>query len=60
MEWIEAGIEEPLNIVIGNYEDERSPFNTAHDQYLISDKIDNEGFELSRLEEWMKPLIIDF
>lgn len=59
MEWIEAGIEEPLNIVIGNYEDEQSPFNTVHDQYLISDKIDNEGFELSRLEEWVKPLIID-
>ena len=35
-----------------------SPFNTAHEQYLISEKIHLEGFELKKLDEWMKPLIV--
>lgn len=59
MEWIEATVNQPLLITEEKELSERSPFNTPHDQYLISQKIHNEGFPLSGLESWMKPLIKD-
>lgn len=59
MEWIEATVNQPLLITEQKELNERSPFSTPHDQYLISQKIHNEGFPLSGLESWMKPLIKD-
>lgn len=59
MKWIEEGIGKPLDVVYTDQIEGPSPFNTPHDQYLISDKIHNEGFSLSKLEDWMKPLIVD-
>lgn len=56
IEWLNEAISKDVTV---EYSDtnERSPFSTTHDQYLISDKIAAEGFELSKLEDWLKPLI---
>lgn len=58
MDWISEGVQKPLDLVEMKTFEERSPFNTPHDQYLISEKIHLEGFELKTLDEWMKPLIL--
>lgn len=58
MDWISEGVQKPLDLVEMKTFDEKSPFNTPHNQYLISEKIHLEGFELKRLDEWMKPLIV--
>lgn len=57
MDWIAEGTGQKLNVVEQEQFDESSPLSPAHDQYLISDKIHQEGFKLSELEIWMKPLI---
>lgn len=57
MDWVAEGTGQKLDIIETDQFDEKSPFSTAHDQYLISDKIQGEGFELMELETWMKPLI---
>lgn len=56
IEWLNEAVSEEVTV---EYSDanESSPFSTSHDQYLISDKIASEGFELSNLEDWLKPLI---
>lgn len=59
MDWIEEGVGDSLNVEYTGGTVSNSPFSVAHDQYLISDKIEGEGFELLSLEEWMKPLIKD-
>lgn len=58
MDWISEATKEPLNLVKMKKSEEKSPFNTAHNQYLISEKISSEGFELKKSKEWMKPLIV--
>ncbi len=58
MDWISEGLNKPLDLVEMEHFEESSPFNTPHDQYLISEKIHLEGFELKTLGEWMKPLIV--
>lgn len=57
MDWIAEGTGQKINVVEQEQFDESSPLSPAHDQYLISDKIHEEGFELMELETWMKPLI---
>lgn len=59
MRWIEEGVGHPIDVEYTGEKVMNSPFSVAHDQYLISDKIENEGFELLHLENWMKPLIKD-
>lgn len=59
MEWLEEGVEKPIKVEYTNQKVAKSPFSVSHDQYLISDKIKNEGFPLQKLEDWMKPLIKD-
>jgi len=57
MKWIEEGVNHSLDVKYTGDKVANSPFSVSHDQYLISDKIENEGFELLHLEDWMKPLI---
>lgn len=55
--WLEEMTGRTVNV---NYTDDRtieSPFSTVHDQYLRSDKIEEAGFDLHNLEDWLKPLI---
>lgn len=59
MQWIEEGIGKDLNVQYQDQFSEPSPFSTPHDQYLVSNKIHNEGFTLPKSKEWMKPLITD-
>lgn len=55
VEWLDEAVSNAISV---EYSDkETSPFSTAHDQYLISDKIAGEGFKLSNLKDWLKPLI---
>ena len=56
IEWLNEAVSEEVTVEYSDA-DKRSPFSTLHDQYLISDKIASEGFELSNLEDWLKPLI---
>lgn len=58
MDWISEGVNKPLDLVEMKHFEESSPFNTPHDQYLISEKIHLEGFELKKLDKWIKPLIV--
>ena len=58
MDWISEGVQKPLDLVEMKTFEEESPFSTPHNQYLISEKIHLEGFELKTLDEWMKPLIV--
>ena len=58
MDWIAEAVNKPIDLVEMKTFEDPSPFNTAHDQYLISEKIHLEGFELKKLDEWMKPLIV--
>lgn len=57
MNWLEEGTEKPVKVEYTNQKVTNSPFSVSHDQYLISVKIENEGFPLDNLAEWMKPLI---
>jgi len=59
MAWVEEGTGAEVNVVYDEELEDDSPFSVSHDQYLISDKIENEGFKLLNLEDWMKPLIKD-
>lgn len=57
MKWLEESVGHPVNVEYTKEDVSNSPFSVAHDQYLISDKIESEGFNLLYLEDWMKPLI---
>lgn len=57
IKWLEEGIGKPVDVVYSGEPESDSPFSVAHDQFLISDKLIDEGFALSKLEDWMKPLI---
>lgn len=59
MDWLEEAVGEEVNINYSAENKSASPFSVSHDQYLISDKIAADGFELMKLEEWMKPLMRD-
>lgn len=59
MNWIEEGVGHSIDVEYTGQKVSDSPFSVSHDQYLISDKIAREGFELLSLEDWMKPLIKD-
>ena len=59
MDWLEEAVGKELTVDYSAENKAASPFSVSHDQYLISDKIANEGFSLSSLEEWMKPLMQD-
>ena len=58
MDWIAEAVNKPIDLVEMKTFEDPSPFNTKHDQYLISKKIHSEGFKLNKLNEWMKPLIV--
>lgn len=57
MEWVEEGVEHPIKVEYTGAQVVDSPFSVSHDQYLISEKIENEGFPLLRLGDWLRPLI---
>lgn len=57
MSWVEEAVEKPVKVKYAEGHNQESPFSPSHDQYLISDKIHEDGFELNRLETWMKPLM---
>lgn len=57
MKWIEEEVGKEADVVYTGSQISNSPFSVSHDQYLISDKIEKEGFELQELERWMRPLI---
>lgn len=57
VEWLEQGTQRQAQVEYGDYPDKKSPFKTNHDQYLISDKVASDGFQLNRLEEWLPDLI---
>lgn len=57
IQWLEEGVGKPIQVVYSGQPEPDSPFSVKHDQYLVSDKLIREGFELSTLEEWLKPLI---
>src|SRR5699024_1820648 len=59
MDWLEEAVGKELTVDYSAENKAASPFSVSHDQYLISDKIANEGFNLKSLEEWMKPLMQD-
>jgi nucleoside-diphosphate-sugar epimerase len=59
MAWIEEVVGHSLTVEYTEEKVTDSPFSVGHHQYLISDKIEKEGFDLLQLEEWMKPLIKD-
>lgn len=55
--WLEEAIDHPVHVEFKMDHSQKSPFSTSHDQYLISNKIHEEGFELSPLESWMPSLM---
>lgn len=57
--WLEEMTGKEVKVEYTNDRSHESPFSTVHDQYLRSDKIEAEGFELNNLEDWLKPLIQD-
>ena len=57
MKWLEEAVGKEIDVNYSGQREMNSPFSTSHHQYLISDKIANEGFELMELKEWMKPLM---
>lgn len=57
MGWLEEAVGEEIDVEYSEKNKSASPFSVSHDQYLISDKIAGEGFELMNLKEWMKPLM---
>lgn len=59
MSWVEEAVEKPIIVVYDANHSQDSPFSTSHDQYLISNKIHEEGFKLVELGTWLKPLMRD-
>src|SRR5699024_3163069 len=59
MDWLAEAVGKELYVNYSVENKAASPFSVSHDQYLISDKIANQGFHLMELEEWMKPLMQD-
>lgn len=57
MKWMEEIVEKPINLIETGQPVSNSPFSESHHRYLISDKIEAEGFALQTSKEWMKPLI---
>jgi len=57
MKWIEEGVGKKVNVEYTGEKVQNSPFSLSHHQYVDSSKIMDEGFELEKLEVWMKPLI---
>lgn len=57
MNWLEEAVKKSVTVkyAIGHNQD--SPFSASHHQYIISNKIEEEGFELNQLGAWMKPLM---
>lgn len=56
VEWLEE-IGKKVEVTYQHDTTEKSPFSFSHDSFVISDKIISEGFELDRLESWLRPLI---
>ncbi len=57
MLWIEEGLEKAVHVEETGEPVPDSPFSIPHHWYLLSDKIEEEGFPLQASAEWMKPLI---
>jgi len=57
LDWLEEGVEKSIHVEYTDEKEMSSPFSVSHDQYLISDKIEAEGFPLAQLADWLKPLI---
>lgn len=57
MKWLEEAVGKEIDIEYSAENKAASPFSVSHDQYLRSNKIASEGFELKKLEEWLKPLM---
>lgn len=57
MLWVEEGIGKPLKVEETGEPVPNSPFSVSYHRYLLSHKIEEEGFPLQASAEWMKPLI---
>ncbi len=55
--WLGHATDAIVHVIYATNPDVRSPFQTQHDQYLISEKIQSEGFKLRQLEEWLPDLM---
>ncbi len=55
--WLSHATDAFVHVIYERNPDVHSPFQTQHDQYLISDKIQSEGFELKQLEDWLPDLM---
>lgn len=57
MSWLSDSVGKPVDVEYTGEKVADSPFSTSHDQYLVSDKIEAEGFPLLKLEDWMRPVM---
>lgn len=57
IQWLEEGTGKSIDVVYSGHSEPDSPFSVPHDKFLVTDKIIDEGFEVSNLEDWLKPLI---
>lgn len=57
MTWLSASVEKAIEVEYTGEKVTDSPFSPSHNQYLISDKVEADGFPLLGLEDWMRPLM---
>ena len=55
--WLEEELEQKIHVGYTGTKEANSPFSVSHNQYLNSQKIIEDGFIVSDLDEWLRPLI---